>query len=189
MVRRDVLRTRAKIKDAYIRLNAREPVGKITVKEILAEASVSRSTFYAHFQDVYDLQDAVTKDFEEGCRSALHSNELDALASNPYRAIRSIFRYFDQYVKASGMPSSQEPNLAFFQRFKEILAQAIDGQQQPDANSAKPTLQSLCIASIIVEGCYQILQREETDDLLDPNEAAREVAQMVSAVIRNTSEG
>lgn len=86
------------------------------------------------------------------------------------------------------MPSSQELNLAFFQRFKEILAQAIDGQQHPDAEPAKPSLQSLCIAAIIVEDCYQILQREETDDLLDPNEAAREVAQMISAVIRNTSE-
>ena len=35
------------------------PIGKITVREICEEAGVHRSTFYAHYQDVYDLVEKV----------------------------------------------------------------------------------------------------------------------------------
>ena len=35
------------------------PIGKITVREICEEAGIHRSTFYAHYQDVYDLVEKV----------------------------------------------------------------------------------------------------------------------------------
>ena len=35
------------------------PIGKITVREICEGAGVHRSTFYAHYQDVYDLVEKV----------------------------------------------------------------------------------------------------------------------------------
>ncbi|GEM_PF-1104945 len=186
MVRRDVIRTRAKIMDAYIRLNAREPVSRMTVKELLSEADVSRSTFYAHFRDIYDLRDAVTKDFEQGCMDALNDG-LGAIRHDPYQAIRSIFRYFDQHAGASGMRPDDELNLAFFQRFKETLARALDGRNHLDDDHTALSLQSLCIASIVVEGCSQILLRENTESPLDPNEAAKIVASMVTASIDKPS--
>ncbi len=35
------------------------PIGKITVREICERADIHRSTFYAHYQDVYDLVERV----------------------------------------------------------------------------------------------------------------------------------
>ena len=35
------------------------PIGKITVREICEQAQIHRSTFYAHYQDVYDLVERV----------------------------------------------------------------------------------------------------------------------------------
>ena len=35
------------------------PVGKITVREICEEADIHRSTFYAHYRDVYELVEKV----------------------------------------------------------------------------------------------------------------------------------
>ena len=37
------------------------PIGKITVREICERTGVHRSTFYAHYQDVYDLVERVEK--------------------------------------------------------------------------------------------------------------------------------
>lgn len=37
------------------------PVGKITVREICEEADIHRSTFYAHYRDVYELVEKVEK--------------------------------------------------------------------------------------------------------------------------------
>lgn len=37
------------------------PIGKITVREICEQAEVHRSTFYAHYRDVYDLVEKVER--------------------------------------------------------------------------------------------------------------------------------
>ena len=53
--------TDEKIIRTVYRMMTREhrPVGKITVWEICEEADVHRSTFYAHYRDVYDLVEKV----------------------------------------------------------------------------------------------------------------------------------
>ncbi len=47
--------TRRVIQESLVRLMSRKPIAKITVKEICEGADVNRSTFYAHYQDPYDL--------------------------------------------------------------------------------------------------------------------------------------
>lgn len=53
--------TDEKIIRTVYRMMTREhrPIGKITVREICEEADVHRSTFYAHYRDVYDLVEKV----------------------------------------------------------------------------------------------------------------------------------
>ena len=41
------------------------PIGKITVREICEGAGVHRSTFYAHYQDVYDLVEKVEQSMSQ----------------------------------------------------------------------------------------------------------------------------
>ena len=57
MERRDVIRTRNSIKEAYLSLSLRMPFNKITVTAIIDELQISRATFYAHFQDIIELRE------------------------------------------------------------------------------------------------------------------------------------
>ncbi|NLG57032.1 MAG: TetR/AcrR family transcriptional regulator [Clostridiales bacterium] len=50
-----VIKTRRALESAMLRLLTGTPFAKITVNELCAQAMVSRSAFYAHFQDKYDL--------------------------------------------------------------------------------------------------------------------------------------
>lgn len=50
-------KTQKSIADAFYRLRAHKPLEKITVRELCREAPVNRSTFYAHYKDVYDLSE------------------------------------------------------------------------------------------------------------------------------------
>ncbi|WP_341302954.1 TetR/AcrR family transcriptional regulator [Lysinibacillus sp. FSL H8-0500] len=54
-----VLRTRKSIMDAFIELSTKKEFKDITVKDITAEAMINRATFYAHFEDIYDLLEKV----------------------------------------------------------------------------------------------------------------------------------
>ena len=51
--------TRQTLVDAFCILAKKNPVEKITVREIMKRAGYNRSTFYQYFRDVYDLLDYV----------------------------------------------------------------------------------------------------------------------------------
>ena len=57
--------SRLRIETALVRLLQGKELAQISVKEICAAADVNRTTFYANYQDIYDLADAVQKSMEE----------------------------------------------------------------------------------------------------------------------------
>lgn len=50
-----ILRTRKLIMDSFVELSAEKEFKDITIKDITTEAMINRSTFYYHFEDIYDL--------------------------------------------------------------------------------------------------------------------------------------
>lgn len=54
--------TQNKIKNAFWELYKVKPIERITVKEICDKSNYNRSTFYAHFKDIYDVLDNIEND-------------------------------------------------------------------------------------------------------------------------------
>lgn len=52
-----ILRTRKLIMDSFVDLSGRKEFKDITIKDITTTAYINRSTFYYHFEDIYDLLD------------------------------------------------------------------------------------------------------------------------------------
>lgn len=50
-----VLKTKKSIEDAFLHLIKENSFAEITIKDICHKAMISRSTFYAHYKDKYDL--------------------------------------------------------------------------------------------------------------------------------------
>ncbi len=89
--------TREKIIQSVYRKIAEErrPVSKITVREICEEAGINRSTFYAHFMDVYDVVEKVEKWMSEGLtRSVLQEAEK---ASSINSLFEQTFRFVEEH--------------------------------------------------------------------------------------------
>ncbi len=57
--------TEIRMESAMLRLMENTEVEKITVKKICEEAEVNRSTFYAHFADIYDMLDKMEKELRK----------------------------------------------------------------------------------------------------------------------------
>ena len=47
--------TKNRIYDCAMELASKRPVNKITVRDIITECKITRSTFYYHFHDIYDV--------------------------------------------------------------------------------------------------------------------------------------
>ncbi len=71
------IRTDKAIKQALITLLKNKPFEKITVQDILDETPVTRSTFYKHFSDKYEIVEKLQEDFfvsQMEIRKALFEN-------------------------------------------------------------------------------------------------------------------
>ena len=49
------------IEKAFLELRAKTPLEKIKIKDLCALACVNKSTFYAHYEDIYALSDQLEK--------------------------------------------------------------------------------------------------------------------------------
>lgn len=50
-------KTEQAIKNAFLELRSKRPLEKISVKELCQLSRIHKSTFYAHYRDIYDLSD------------------------------------------------------------------------------------------------------------------------------------
>ena len=48
-------KTRQSIINAFIELRSHKELERITIKELCEKAQINKSTFYAHYQDIYHL--------------------------------------------------------------------------------------------------------------------------------------
>lgn len=75
------LRTDKAIRQALIVLLKTKPFEKITVQDILDETPVTRSTFYKHYHDKYEILEKMQEDFlatQDFLRRELHANPTNA---------------------------------------------------------------------------------------------------------------
>lgn len=54
---------REAMEGAFIHLLRKKPIDQISITELCKKAGVNRSTFYAHYLDIYDLMDQVSEHF------------------------------------------------------------------------------------------------------------------------------
>ena len=90
---RRVRYTRRVIQDSFVRLLSQKPIAKITVKEICEEADVNRSTFYAHYQDPYDLMLKIKQDVLMEIHSWMNGLIPLADGSSAYPTMKLVFEY------------------------------------------------------------------------------------------------
>lgn len=75
------LRTDRAIINAFLELMKTKPFEKITVQDILDEAMVNRSTFYAHFRDKYDIAEQLQTRYVDELRKTI----IEAKEKNPVK--------------------------------------------------------------------------------------------------------
>lgn len=70
-----ILRTRQLIVDAFISLTSEKDFNQITVRDIAEKATINRATFYAHFDDKFDLlHSTITNSFTDKLKKRINNH-------------------------------------------------------------------------------------------------------------------
>lgn len=122
-------KTRAAIFSAFSELLSRKSYSKITVQDIIDEANVGRTTFYAHFETKDDLlKEMCTDIFDHVISSSLNietSHDFSLSGSSPVEIISHILYHLrDSKKNIIGILSCESGDL-FLQYFKTYLNQLL----------------------------------------------------------------
>lgn len=85
-------KTKKNIINAFIALRSKKSLEKITIKELCEHAMINKSTFYAHYADIYDLSDTLETEVVSSVIQTLDSPGL--LFENPERFTKELFLAF-----------------------------------------------------------------------------------------------
>ena len=82
-------KTERAIKQAFMELRAEKPLEKIRVKELCDRACINKSTFYAHYQDIYALANAMEDEMVEAVVASLPNLTARDVSERPGRGCSS----------------------------------------------------------------------------------------------------
>ena len=92
-------KTERAIKQAFMELRREKPVEKIRVKELCDRACINKSTFYAHFQDIYALANAMEDEMVHAVVESLPRLTASDVSERTEWLAREMFRAFMTYQK------------------------------------------------------------------------------------------
>ena len=124
-----VLRTKTSIQNAFIELIEEKGFDAITVKDITMKAKINRGTFYAHYQDKYDLMTKSEEAFMQGMSAIILNNMSNVVAEletyspfdKPFALLVSIFEYIDQNKRFMKGILGPNGDLSFQTKLKEFM--------------------------------------------------------------------
>ena len=106
-------KTERGIKNAFIELRSRKPLEKITVKELCESARINKSTFYAHYKDIYDLSDAMEEEVVQSIANSIQhpltailfsGSQANHFADSIERSIKQmIFEKYPEFEEDTAM--------------------------------------------------------------------------------------
>lgn len=87
-----VIKTKNNIKEAFLKIRAKNDLKKIKVTDLCKMALINKTTFYKHYQDIYALSEEIEDDIISECVKEL--KEPNYLNNNPYEGIIGLFDAF-----------------------------------------------------------------------------------------------
>lgn len=128
-----VIRTKNSIRNALVELIEEKGFETITVKHITTKAKINRGTFYAHYQDKFDLMTKCQEEIMQGMSDIAKQNIPDVIAelgtdsplNKPFTVFVSIFEYLNvnsEFMKAALGPKG---DLSFQTKIKDFMLKTL----------------------------------------------------------------
>lgn len=85
-----IVKSKASIREAFLSLLAKKPLSDISISEITKVAGINRKTFYAHYNNIYDIidefMDGTVQNFAKEITNSDFGNDL----KNPYVILEKL---------------------------------------------------------------------------------------------------
>jgi len=169
--------TRMVLKQSLLGLLKEKSFSSVTVKEICERADINRSTFYAHYQDQYELMERIENEIIEDMTEYLNSYNLQ-VKEDSIRMTERLISYFAEKNEEIEILLNRSDESSFERKVKEVAQQVIM-KEWKEYHQMK-TAYSSYISEFIISGTVQMMKRWL---LRGMRENPREMAELIHALI------
>lgn len=133
--------TRLHLQKSLIELMQTLPISNISVKMLCAHAGVNRSTFYAHYQNQYDLLNQVQRKAVQGIKDHISGTHFTQQEGTATPVIEKVLEYFRANRALFRVMLGDQSNSIFQQEVqqlvKEKVIEEIHEDKRLDAHTAR----------------------------------------------------
>lgn len=126
-----ISRTHKMIKEAFLELMDSIGFEKITVQALTKKAMISRTTFYLHYQDKYDLLDKIENEILDGIKNIALNLSMEDMIKNgisdgkPYLTLLNVYKYIKENKQFFRLIMSENGDLSFHYKLNETMKDVV----------------------------------------------------------------
>lgn len=119
---RRIRKTKAQLRAGLARLMQEKSIKEITVKELVDEVDINRSTFYLHYTDIYDLLHTIEEELTEEIRETIHAHPVSPFNESSFPFIEDIFRILADNKAICNALLGANGDIAFIHRIENLIS-------------------------------------------------------------------
>ena len=127
---RNAVRSRMLIRAAFVSLMHEKPFEKIKATDIIKQANINRSTFYAHYPDVKGIMDEITDEIIAVFQSTLAEMDLSIFFENPRPILHQMVDLLQENQELYRLLGQSHMVYEYIEQLKRVLIQQI--METPD---------------------------------------------------------
>ena len=182
-VDRRVIKTRRQLKKGLAALMKEKSVNQITVKELVEEVDINRSTFYLNFKDIQDLLREIEENMEAQIKRAIEEHPIVSGNENAFYFIEDMFRVLDEEREISKALIGPNGDMGFIHRIERIIKENSRGTLEKMFPGKKEDLKyfyAFCLSGCL--GLVKVWLNEGEE------KSPEEMAQMTFNMIANAKD-
>ena len=184
-VDRRVIKTRRQLKKGLAALMKEKSVNQITVKELVEEVDINRSTFYLHFKDIQDLLREIEENMEAQIKRAIEEHPIVSGNENAFYFIEDMFRVLDEEREISKALIGPNGDMGFIHRIERIIKENSRGTLEKMFPGKKEDLKyfyAFCLSGCL--GLVKVWLNEGEEK--SPEEMAQMTFNMIGCVLSDS---
>lgn len=118
---RSSIRSKKMIREAFLKLIQEKDISKISVTELVNEAEINRSTFYAHYPDVRGVVEECEDKVIQQMMEVLKDFRYEHFFRNPLPVLLKINRYLEEDLEFYRILITTKDSDSFIEKMKKMF--------------------------------------------------------------------
>lgn len=120
---RRVRKTKAQLRAGLAKLMLKKNIREITVKELVNEVDINRSTFYLHYTDIYHMLETIENELQDEILKIIEEHPVSPFNEDSFPFIKDIFMILWENKDICSALLGPNGDMAFVSRVENIISE------------------------------------------------------------------